>query len=122
MNAAYDDLRARWKPSDAQIAAANAAFAEHPAAAYVLSGHFLAGKEFGIWDTDIELLYADGVEIAMTNDDYREAMMAAELPAAKLAGDRTGTVGYAVHYGHGGWAVFEDILSPEIIRGFATSE
>lgn len=116
----HDDLTARWKPSDEQIAEADAAFAAHPSLKYVISGHFLAGKEYGIWTSDVELLYPSGDDIVFVFDDaaYRAAQEVAEVAAVKAAGERPGTVGYTVHRREG-WAVFEEILSPAKILHFA---
>lgn len=114
MTNTHDDMTARWKPSDAQIAAADTILAADTNVDYVLSGHFLTGKEYGIWTTDIELVYADGVEAA-NDDSYRDAQLAVEAAAIRKAGKQPGTVGYTVHRRNGHWAVFEDILTPASI-------
>lgn len=115
---AYEDLQARWTPSPAQVEAADALFDADPDLKYVLSGHFLTGKEYGIWQTDVELLHADEV-IAADNDSYRKAQAAVEVAAIKLAGERPGTVGYTVHRKGSQWAVFEEILSPAKVLHYA---
>lgn len=121
MTTLYNDLRSRWKPSDDAIAAANDAFAADPDVDVVLSGHFLVGKEFGIWTADVELLHADAVH--PTIRDYAAASAArtaAAVDGAKVGGERPGTVGYTYHYRDGTWATFEEILEPAKLLKYAT--
>jgi hypothetical protein len=108
----HDDLTTRWKPSDEQIAAAAAAF-EDPTVESVYTGHFMVGKEYGIWTADVELVYATDIKVAHDRyDGARAARDAAALAGAKAGGERPGTIGYTWHRRSGDWAVFEEILSP----------
>lgn len=114
----YEDLTARWKPSDEAIAAAAEAFND-PAVESVYTGHFMIGKEYGVWTTDVELVHSMNVNVARSNDEAFEARDAARLDGAKAGGERPGTIGYTWHLRSGEWAVFEEILSPADILRFA---
>lgn len=114
----HDDLRARWLPSGAQIAAGVAALGTVPEADRTNWVAVVAlaqpGKMYGIWETGQPVVPVPGVWVGEnTNDDVvlplSEARNAAETAAGawlKHAG-LAGTTGYALVYHDGNAAVFE---------------
>lgn len=108
------DLKARWVPSTAALAAAEA----------VYTGHFLVGKEYGWWTVDVEVVHADEPVARVGDGDEGgfKARSLAILDGALLDGERTGTVGYTRHWRSGDWAVFEDILDVPTILKHARKE
>lgn len=118
------DLKARWRPSDRAVELAAAAFAEHPDAKYVYTGHFLVGKEYGWWTDDVVVEHADEpvARIALTDAAGFAERGTASIDGALIGGERPGTIGYTVHWPSGDWAVFEEILDVPTILKYAREE
>lgn len=104
------DLTARWQPSNAQVAGADALLAAGLAdpddGVYTL--HLLVHKHFGFWTADVEVVALDGLFTSRG-----AALSFLELASAEYhrSTGHTLTGGYTVHFGPGEWAVFEDIMS-----------
>jgi hypothetical protein len=105
------DLKARWKPSDEQIAEAAEYRAKHPLA-YVYTVHLLVNKYQHFWSTDVQVVPVPGVFHS------RNAAWAALEPLVKAKGEETGlpvTGGYTSHHEDDefgpAWAVWEDMSS-----------
>lgn len=100
------DLRARWRPSDEQIAAARAVMGDFPEG--VITIHLLADKRRGFWDEGVEVLPLEGVFVT------RGPALEALVEAARTFHAETGRIvtgGYTWHHGTDDWAVFEDVMA-----------
>lgn len=106
------DLKARWTPSEEQVADATEYLAQHDSLKHAYTVHLLVGKNYGWWTTDVEVVPVPGV-FASRNEAIGTNLDA--LVNAKAA--ETGkpvTGGYTSHYiheGEPGWAVWEDCLA-----------
>lgn len=113
MSDLHSDLTARWRPSPAQVDAAERAFRSNPDAVTVVSGHFLGGKEYGIWDSDVTVEYPD-VPVRVVGDGSKSAYCDVRddvcVDVARSFKGRDGTIGYTVHRRDRDWAVFEESL------------
>lgn len=100
------DLRARWRPTDEQTAAADQRLTQ--GATEVFTGHLLLNKEFGFWTQHVVV-----VAIAGVYGSLEEAWSAVgdEVRKCREGGIKKVTGGYARHSAPGEWAVFEDIAS-----------
>lgn len=100
------DLRARWRPSDDQIAAARALMVDFPEG--VITIHLLADKRRGVWDSAVEVIHLEGVFVT------RGPALAVLVERAREFHAETGrtvTGGYTWHHGNDDWAVFEDVVA-----------
>jgi hypothetical protein len=102
------DLRARWRPSDEQIAAADALLATGRYPGGVLSAQVLVGKEYGFWTEDIEVRPLD---IIGFDRETVSRVLAAEVERVGREAGKSVTGSYAWHSKPGSWAVFEDICA-----------
>ena len=102
------DLRERWRPSDAQIEAADELLVRLPELDGVFSGHLLVGKELGFWTAEVEVVPIDGIFETWSGCFDALRVAGDEIHAR---GGRPVVGGYAWHSAPGCWAVFEDLLS-----------
>lgn len=114
------DLRARWLPSEEQIAAGVAALDKVPSGRrdrfVAVVGLAQPGKQYGFWQIDQRVVPVPGVWLAEitrgdepTQHPYAQAMSLAERAAASWleAHGETGTVAHVVINPDGSAAVFE---------------
>lgn len=120
LDALQADVRARWRPSEQQIALAVTELAANPHGEAWLAAVPLVmpGKEHGVWTLGQPVEHVEGVVFlgrnsfdAGASSSYAEARNFAADAARKALGDRPGTVGWATIYSDGGWSVFEDFGS-----------
>lgn len=106
-----DDLRERWRPGAAQIAAADELLAVgvHPATEGVFTGHLLVNKHFGFWTRDVTVLTLDDGIFSTRETCSAAVRRMAEATCIRLGVPVTG--GYTWHVRPGEWAVFEDIMA-----------
>lgn len=100
------DLAARWRPTDEQIAEADAEL--RAGATEVVTLHLLVNKDYAWWTEDVEVIPVPGVFHG------RNIALAVLVEAAKAFYAETGrkvTGGYTWHMEPGRWAVFEDVLA-----------
>jgi hypothetical protein len=109
--ALHEDLCERWRPSPAQIAAADDLLTSDPALrdTGVFSGHLLLNKHFGVWTTDVVVQSLDEGIYRDANECTKVVRRMAEATRRRLGVAVSG--GYAWHTAPGEWAVFEDILA-----------
>ena len=121
------DLEARMRPSNANLEEAAARIGETghpgtPGAAMAIVPILFPGKTFGWWEADTVVENPPGAWPCENDDTYRNATLAATAAASVALGERPGTVGYVVVRRDGNWSVFEEILSPIEILGYARKE
>lgn len=100
------DLRARWRPSDEQIAEARKLLVDFPEG--VITIHLLVNKTRGWWDEDVEVVPLEGVFAT------RGPALATLVERAREFHAETGKIvlgGYTWHTEGDNWAVFEDVLA-----------
>lgn len=101
------DLRDRWRPSDAQVADADAVLStgivENPDNPYVFTIHLLVNKRWGVWTPDVVVEPLDGVYT--TREAAFEAVSA--VVARRRAFGHEVIGGYALHSAPGQWAVWD---------------
>lgn len=106
-NPAMLDLRARYRPTDEQIAYALGALSQSDAE-FAIVGLAHPGKDHGFWTLDTVVLPVPLAAWVCDNDDsYYIAMEAALLAAERLLDGAEGSISYAVVKRDGTWAVFE---------------
>jgi hypothetical protein len=111
MTAAHADLQARMAPTADQIAAGVAALTAAGTDFAIVALAF-PDKTFGWWETGQTVEHPAGVWTTNNDDQFHTVTGAAAYTAAVSLGERPGTVGHAVIYPDGTWAVFEDIRAP----------
>lgn len=124
MSAVKADLVSRMAPTDEGVAAAVAAMTAAGTEMAILPIAF-PGKTYGVWTIGERVEHPEGVWPVNNNNDpdigFRSGTAAATTVAAKYLGEEPGTVGYVV-VRLDGWSVFEEILSPAELVGFAEKE
>lgn len=103
------DLRARWRPSPTQEAAADRYLRLHPDAD-VWTLHLLVNKAPMFWTTDVEVVTLDGFIVTDRAELFQMVPLLAAAYARGTAKQVTG--GYTWHYrdkdGKAVWAVWDD--------------
>jgi hypothetical protein len=116
MNTVEQDMRERWKPTDAQMATAARMLRDDPTLRYVMVGLALPGKSEGWWTQGQPVEAVQGFWPTRTDDDYRAARDAADEAAGRHLAGRRGTSCYATIRlvdGEPHFAVFEGIFGSE---------
>lgn len=107
----FDDMRARFAPSDKQVAHAVHVHSTHSRVKRVVVPLVFPDKEYGFWAAFAAYPVLESDDHAEADEWYYAAMNAVEARALAELGDRPGTVGYAWVYADGTWSAFES-LSP----------
>lgn len=109
------DLKDRWVPSPEQIALADALLAAGYDKARgerrergVYTAHLLYPKDYGFWDTSVQIKHLDGVFLSR---DAVSSYLDAQAAQHYLDTGQQTVGSWTWHSSVGHWAVFEDILA-----------
>lgn len=119
---AFQDMRARWCPSESAVKHAVALLNVEPFADYAVVPMVQPGKHYGCWEVGQEVVTVPGVVLLAVNNSTSEPLpYATPVPgyswarneaweiARRYLADADGTTAYANISRDGTFAVFEDI-------------
>ena len=102
------DMQERWKPSAEQVEQASEFHAAHPGQRAVYTVHLLVGKQYGWWETSVQVEPVPGV---FHSRDAALGSLEALVAAKGAQTDQPVVGGYTAHFDSGHWAVWDDILA-----------